>query len=245
MSFIVFIIGLLFGSFYNVCIYRISEGKSVVWPASHCPKCKANLRPWENIPVLSFIFLRGKCGHCKTNISFQYPVIEIITGALFLLVYIKYDFSFDFIKMVLLLSIVLIAVIIDLKKMILPDRLTLGLVILGLILSILPWNMIDPWSAFLGSALFAFPFLMVYAFSEAIYGQEVFGFGDVKLAAGIGAFLGYVDFKTLYMYFLYTFILGAIYAIIMMKVHKKGRKTQIPLGPFMGIALVIVMIQFF
>ncbi|MCX5774231.1 MAG: prepilin peptidase [Fusobacteria bacterium] len=245
MSLIIFIIGLLFGSFYNVCIYRISEGKSVVWPASHCPKCQAKLKPWENIPIVSFVFLRGKCGHCKSNISFQYPVIEFITGVMFLSVYFKYDFTFDFYKTVILLSIVLIAVVIDIKKMILPDRLTLGMIVVGLILSLFPSNMVDPWSSFMGAALFAFPFFLVYTFSEAIYGKEVFGFGDVKFAAGIGAFLGYIDFHMLYMYFLYTFILGAIYAIIAIKLGKKGRQTQIPFAPFMAVALVIVIIQFF
>lgn len=245
MSLIIFIIGLLFGSFYNVCIYRISEGKSVVWPASHCPKCQAKLKPWENIPLISFIFLRGRCSHCKDNISFQYPTIELITGIIFLGMYLKYDLSFDFVKMIILLSMVLIAVVVDIKKMVLPDRLTLGMIVVGLILSLLPWNVVDPWSAFIGSALMTFPFFLVYAFSEAIYQREVFGFGDVKLAAGMGVFLGYMDFRTLYMYFLVTFILGAIYAIIVMKIGKKGREAQIPFGPFMAISLVIIIIMYF
>jgi len=233
---IIFILGNIIGSFLNVCIYRIPRNESVAFPPSHCPNCGYKIKWYDNIPIISyFLLLRGKCRGCKEKISLQYPIIEILTGIIFLTIFYKYQLTFLTIKFWIFGSILLTLAIIDLKTYTLPNRLTFSLVILGFILSF-----IDPritlFQSFKGAAVYNFPFLILYIFGQEVLKKDVMGFGDVKLGIGIGSFLGYTGFVNFYLFFMLSFVSGAVVSLILMALKLKSRKDMIPFGPFIALA---------
>ena len=118
---VIFVIGLLLGSFFNVCIYRIPREESVVFPPSHCTSCGTQLKSLDLIPLFSWIFLRGRCRTCKTRISFQYPLVELVTGLLYLLLFLKFGFTGNFITYIILTSILIITTGIDIEHQIIPN----------------------------------------------------------------------------------------------------------------------------
>ncbi len=208
-----FVFGLTFGSFLNVCVYRLPRGMSVVAPRSSCPKCHAPISWYDNIPVLSWLILRGRCRHCHTRISARYMVIELLTGALFLLCYAKLGLTLAALKCAVFGFLLLGLIFSDAETKLLPDKLTLPGLALGLLFSIfvpvndlatqlipgmvsLPvssdvsWHFLSLADALVGAAVGA---SFIYG-AGAIYlrwrGVEGMGFGDVKLMAMVGAFLG-------------------------------------------------------
>ena len=208
-----FVLGLAFGSFLNVCIYRLPRGISVVWPVSKCPKCEKPIKFYDNVPVLSWIFLGGRCRQCREPISPRYMVIEILTGLLFLVCYAKFGFTLAALKCCVLGFLLLGLIFTDAETKLLPNKLTLPGLALGLIFSLLvPVNdlamqllpgivslpvspnvsshLLSLLDALLGAAVGA---SFIYG-AGAIYlrwrGVEGMGFGDVKLMAMVGAFLG-------------------------------------------------------
>ncbi|HVO64192.1 MAG TPA: prepilin peptidase [Terriglobales bacterium] len=208
-----FVVGLCFGSFLNVCIYRLPRGMSVVAPRSSCPKCHLPIRWYDNVPVLSWLILRGRCRDCHTGISPRYMAIELLTGALFVLCYAKVGFNFAALKCAVFGFLLLGLIFTDAETKLLPDKLTLSGLTLGLLFSVfvpvndlatqlmpgmfsLPvssdvsWHLFSLVDAVLGAAVGA---SFIYG-AGAIYlrwrGIEGMGFGDVKLMAMIGAFLG-------------------------------------------------------
>lgn len=209
----IFVLGLIFGSFLNVCIYRLPRGLSVVAPRSACPNCKRMIAAYDNIPVASWLLLRGRCRYCQTPISPRYAVIELVTGALFVLCYSHFGWSLSTLKYCVLSFLLLGLIFTDAETKLLPDKLTLPGLALGVIFSLfvpvedlasqfLPGVLNLPFSgdylfrllslvdSLLGAAVGA---LFIYGVG-AIYlrwrGMEGMGFGDVKLMAMIGAFLG-------------------------------------------------------
>src|SRR6056297_3586907 len=132
---IIFSIGLVIGSFLNVLICRLPKNDSIVFPSSHCPECNTKLKYYDLIPIFSYIFLKGKCRYCGEKISLQYPITEFLTGLLFLLVFLNYGFSSEFIIFIILISSLIIVSFIDLKYQIIPNEITLSFIPLGLILS--------------------------------------------------------------------------------------------------------------
>jgi leader peptidase (prepilin peptidase)/N-methyltransferase len=136
MQWIVGGIGLLIGSFLNVCIYRIPKGENIAFPASHCPNCNHKIKWYENIPVLSYVLLlRGRCSQCKTHISIQYPIVEAITGILFYIFYMRFGYSFFTLKYLIMIPLLITAVWIDFEHYYIPDRLSLSLIVLGVVSS--------------------------------------------------------------------------------------------------------------
>ncbi len=238
----VFMVGAIIGSFLNVCIYRIPKGESVSFPPSHCPVCKERIKWYDNIPIASYIALGGKCRVCKSKISIQYPIIEAINGILFVLIYFRFGLSLLSIKYFVFTSILLVLSIVDLKSYFLPDSLTFSLIILGITFSFLTNFPLE--LSFVGASTFAFPFLMIYGFGEYIFKKEALGFGDIKLAAGIGAFLGYTSFYNLYLWFTITFVLGSIISLTLIGLKIKERKEQIPFAPYLSLAAVIMVLLF-
>ncbi len=209
----VFVLGLAFGSFLNVCIYRMPRGMSVVTPGSSCPKCHSAIAFYDNVPVLSWLILLGRCRHCHTRISPRYMVIELLTGALFLLCYAKLGLTLAALKCVVFGFLLLGLIFTDAETKLLPDKLTLTGLALGLLFSVfvpvndlatelmpgmvsLPvssdvsWHFFSFADALLGAAMGA---SFIYG-AGAIYmrwrGIQGMGFGDVKLMAMVGAFLG-------------------------------------------------------
>ena len=188
--------GLIFGSFLNVCIYRIPREKSLAWPPSACPHCQARIRWYDNIPVLSYIFLLGKCRHCKKPISIQYPIIELLTAVLTVLFVWRLGLNlWTFVVIAAVYALIALSVI-DLECMIIPDRFSLGLIGWGLLFAWANPNFQGVWwqkelSALLGAGVGLFGVLAIALIGTWIFKKEAMGGGDVKLMAGVGALVGW------------------------------------------------------
>ncbi len=230
--------GAIVGSFLNVVILRLpEEGSSIVFPASHCPKCKTDLKWFENIPILSYIGLRGKCNHCKAQISLQYPLVEtamaILAGGLFY----RFGIGFDFFAFFLFSAALLVIIVIDIHHQIIPDVISLPGIILGFLFSLfsgyITWK-----SSLLGLVLgggVLYTVAAVYFWIRKIDGM---GGGDIKLLAMLGAWLGWQSLPFVIFFSSFT---GAIAGLIAMKVQQKGGQTKIPFGPFLSIAALIFL----
>ncbi len=236
---IYFLFGLLFGSFANVLILRLPAEKSIV-PRSQCPQCSAPIAWFDNIPLASWAFLRGRCRSCKKAIPFRYPLIELLCGALFMMVYYRYGianslqltfFGYEFLIFVYM---AFVASVIDWEHMILPDAFTLGGCAVGLLGALInPERTFMP--AFLGFLLGGgFLYLVAY-FGYLIYKREVMGGGDIKLLAWIGAVFGLQSIIPTLMVAGLTPIPFVIYRLV---VDRKSMRDPIPFGPFLVIGAV-------
>lgn len=223
------ILGISIGSFLNVLIYRVPKGESIVLPASHCPKCQVELKIYHNIPILSWIFLKGKCSFCNSKISAQYPTVELITGFIFVSLYLKFGINSQLFLTSSIFSILLALSIIDLKYKAVPDSLNL----LALTLAIIyPLNMAGIFQNFENALIFggAFSFLRFYV--SYFVGKEAMGEGDIMIAGTVGAILGI---------YLGTFaiFLSAILTIPAIIIFKE---KEMPFVPFLVLALWIIYI---
>jgi len=257
--FIVFLFGASWGSFLNVCIYRIPEELSVVKPRSFCPKCKTPIPGYCNIPLVSYIMLGGKCKYCKTSISPRYFGVELLTALLFLMVWLKLPIlghgpSFGMspafsIAQVFCYWIVVFGLVmgsfIDIDHYILPDRVTLGGIVLGLICSALfpelhrTASHLNSFLTSLGAAAIGFGSLWLVAiFGRIIFKKEAMGFGDVKLMGAIGAFFG---FSSILFVLICASFLGSFFGIGCIIMKKKELQSRIPFGPFLAAAVLIFM----
>lgn len=226
ISTVIFILGTIFGSFLNVVIYRLPQKESIIVGRSHCPKCNHVIRPTELIPILSYILLRGKCKECKTAISIRYPLIEAITGLLFLISYLTFGLSAQLLIALPLSLILIVIAMIDIDTLEIYDRFQIMLFILALInliISPLPW--IDH---VIGFFIISIPFYIIALLTNGMGG------GDIKLIAIAGFLLGYQ--ATLVTFFISS-LTGSIWAIYLMIFKKSGRKTQLPFGPFLCIGI--------
>lgn len=249
---IVFIFGSMVGSFLNVCIHRMPLGESVVWPRSHCPKCKKRIPAYDNIPFLSYVLLRGRCRFCKQKISLRYLIVESLTAVMFVVLYTRFRLSYDFIFYALFVCGLIIAAFVDIQHRIIPDEISVGGIIVGFILtSIKGFNLrpmaYDPrpmFNSFLGIIiggtiiyLTGFLFDLVYfkiLKKPPIQGEtESMGGGDIKLLAAIGAFLGWQ--RALVTFFLAPFF-GVIIGVINLVVKKDH---TLPYGPFLSLAALL------
>ena len=256
----VVLVGLSVGSFLNVVIYRFPLMLENDWksqcrelleikdpntepvislskPASTCPQCGHKIRAWENIPLLSYLFLRGKCSSCHTHISIQYPLIELLTAALSLAVALKFGVSWQTLfALILTWSLVAMSVI-DIHKQILPDDITLPVLWLGLLLGV--FNIfIDPASSIIGAIVGYMILWSVYQLFKLITGKEGMGYGDFKLLALFGAWFGWTFIPLI---IILSSASGAIIGITMMMFNKQERNTPIPFGPYLAIAGWIAM----
>ena len=235
------IFGLLFGSFLNVCIYRIPRDKSIVWPPSSCPGCNARIKWYDNIPVLSYLWLRGKCRSCKQPISLQYPVVELLTGALTVLFVWRFGLSvWTFVTVAAVYALIILSVI-DLELMIIPDRFSLGLIVLGLAFAWANPNFSGVWwqkelSSLLGAGVGLFGVLAIALIGTWMFKKEAMGGGDVKLMGGVGAFIGWEGVITT---IVFASVLGLVYSVFLMIFKGKGRGDAIPFGPFLSAGALI------
>jgi leader peptidase (prepilin peptidase) / N-methyltransferase len=249
----VFILGLLVGSFLNVVIYRVPLGKSIVLPPSACTTCNTPLHWSQNLPVLSYLALRGRCRFCGSRYSIRYAALELLTGIFFLYCQLEYGFfSLMFFKVTILFCFCLIVFFIDLDHWIIPDGVNLAGTLVGLGFSLLlpfPKSEImfvdygEPLASFLwslgGSVTGVAFFWSIQVVGLVVVKQEAMGGGDVKFAALIGAFLGpLVAFWS----FLASFFLGAVFAVPLLLARKGGGKDPIPFGTFMAVAAVLFAI---
>ena len=235
---LIFSLGLIVGSFSNVCIYRIPRNESVIYPASHCTKCRTKIKPVDNIPLLSYILLKGRCRNCGSKISIQYPVVEFLTGLIYLIIYLIYGLSIQSLVYIILLSALIIIAFIDLQEQIIPDVISLPGIVVGLILSF-----IVPYMSFINSVLGTLVgggiILIIAWVGSIIFKKEAMGGGDAKLTAMIGAFLGWR--YTIISLFL-GFFLGALTGIILIMTKIKKREDAIPFGPFIALGSIITLL---
>lgn len=232
MFFFVFLFGLAVGSFLNVVIYRLPREESLLFPSSHCPYCGHPLSFFDLIPVLSFIFLKGKCRYCNHFISWRYPVIEVITAFLFLVLYFRFGLSFDFLRGAYFGSFLVAAFFCDAFTGRIPDSLNLGGFIGGVLLNFLPGGL-GLRNMLLGALVVGLP-LLVLALLGAMGG------GDVKLGLASGIYLG--PSNGLVMLFL-SFILGGLIALLLLFFRRKSLKEKIAFGPFMAMGGLIAFLK--
>lgn len=236
--FALFILGAVLGSFYNVVGYRLPKGESIVSPPSHCTKCGNRLGILELIPIVSYLFLNGKCKHCGAKVSAFYTVFEILTGLLFVLAFVSYGYSLDLIIVLTFISMLIIIVVSDYNYMIISDEV---LILFSILLGIEIF-FIHGASAFVSgliSAVLAFiTMLLVKLGGDKLFKRESMGGGDIKLMFTFGLVLGYP------MVIVSIFLGSVIGLIISLITIKKNPEHIIPFGPFLAAgALIIVLFQ--
>lgn len=232
------LLGLIWGSFFNVCIVRIPQDKSVVRNRSHCQSCHKSLKWYHNIPVLSYVLLGGKCAFCKAPISLQYPLVEILSAVFFAYLWWIYGWSPSWLCYTVFVSMLLIITVIDLKHMIIPDELSLSGIVLGLV-SVFFTGDIVWWESLLGAALGGGIFLGIALLYEKLTKQEGLGGGDIKLLAMIGAWLG---IQSVLIVIIISSALGSLVGLSLILTKRKNLKTAIPFGPFLAIAAILYLL---
>lgn len=229
-----FIFGAVVGSFLNVCIFRLPDKVSIIKPLSRCPSCEHPIRFYDNIPLVSFILLKGKCRDCGAKISWRYPLVELITALLSLLLFLKFGLNLQFLAVFIFTAVLIIIAFIDLDHQIIPDILTLpGIPVFFLAaIFIMKVNWLEALIGLGvgGGVLFAIAF--VY---EAITKREGMGGGDIKLLAMIGGFFGW---KSLIFILLFSSFSGALVGITAMIIKKQDLKYAVPFGPFLSAAAI-------
>lgn len=252
----IIIIGLSVGSFLNVVIYRVPIMLEKEWrsechsflevqvvgpdnpkfnllkPDSSCPSCGHKIRFWENIPVISYLFLKGKCSNCSAHISLQYPTVEIVTAALSLAVALKYGVTIQTIFGLILTWSLISLTMIDAKKMLLPDNITLPILWLGLLVNTFG-VFTNLHSAVLGAAIGYMVLWSIYKLFKKITGKEGMGYGDFKLLATLGAWMGW---EMLPQIILLSSFVGAFIGIAMIIFTRHDKNIPIPFGPYLAIA---------
>ncbi len=246
--------GLIIGSFLNVCIYRMPRDLSVVSPRSFCPGCEKMISWYDNIPLLSFVLLRGKCRHCQSKIPLRYPVVELLTAIAFAVVLNRYGVSLVSLKTCIFSALLIGLVFSDFEELILPDEFTLGGTVIGLLLSwlvpmeglisrlLLPSHLSDRWfsvgEAAFGAVLCSGTLWLVGELYYRIRKREGLGLGDVKMVAMIGAFLGLQgSLLTLILGSVAGSVIGLLFILIK---RKDFASYELPFGSFLGVGALIV-----
>lgn len=231
-------LGLIVGSFANVCIHRIPLGESIVAPRSRCPSCRAPIAALDNVPVLSFLILGGRCRHCAARISWRYPAVEAANGLLYLGVALRDGLSPQALVDMVLITTLLVLSLIDLDHLILPNVITLPGIVFGFAASFLPGSPIDP----LDSAASAVGGYLAFAAVAWVYQwwrhQEGLGQGDWKLAAMLGAFLGW---KRLVATVFLASLAGSLIGGSLILLGRRGASQEIPLGTYLGVAGILCL----
>ncbi|MGL6104671.1 prepilin peptidase [Romboutsia sp.] len=236
-----FIIGTIFGSFYNVCIYRIPEKQSIATPPSHCYNCNTRLKPKDLIPILSWTLLKGKCRYCGQKISPRYALVELLTGILFAVVYLNFGYTLTTLYYMFLISLLIIITFIDLDHYIIPDELLIIGSIIALIVNTLGYGT-GIKEGLIGALACGGGTLAVIYLIELLIKKEVMGGGDIKLFAMLGLFLGV---KLGFLTIILSVYVGAIYGIatiIYSKIKKIEYNSMIPYGPFISVAAFITIL---
>jgi leader peptidase (prepilin peptidase)/N-methyltransferase len=241
------IAGLSVGSFLNVVIARVPENISIINPPSQCPVCNKKIKPYDNIPIVSYLFLKGKCRFCKNPISVQYPLVELITAVFFLATYLKFGLSTRYFLSLFLVSILIPIFFIDLKHLVIPDKIIYpSLLVIAVVIIIMEATgqnslpvignkgiMFSLYGFFLGGG-----FLYLLALiSPLIFKKEGMGGGDIKLISFLGLCFGLYIFLILFI----SFLLGALFGIFKILKDKKSKMDEIPFGPFITTGAVATL----
>ena len=255
---IVLLFGLIVGSFLNVCIARIPLESSIISPPSHCPRCKTPIRWYDNIPLVSFALLRGRCRTCGRRISWRYPLVELLNGLLFLLTISEFGFTGEAVLVMALCSSLVVIAFIDLDHQIIPDVITypgmaLGLVVapffmttlagplpfwLGAVLPPLGWNVTLFLNAFIGLVLGGAPLYLIGYLWEKFRKIEAMGGGDVKFMAMVGSFLGW---KGAFLTIMLGALSGSVVGVALIVLKKHQAEQVIPFGPFLVFGTLLTL----
>jgi leader peptidase (prepilin peptidase)/N-methyltransferase len=227
----VFIFGLCIGSFLNVCIYRLPESKSIVHPRSMCPNCGALIRWYDNIPILSYIALRGKCRHCSVSIPLRYPVVELISGGFALGVYLKYGIRFEALIYYAFIATLLVITFIDIDHQIIPDVVTLPGIPIFFAASF-ALAQITFVESILGILVGGGSLFLVAWLYQLLTKKEGMGGGDIKLLAMIGAIIGW---KGVFFTIFLASAIGTLTGLLIMLKTRKTMKLAVPFGPFLAL----------
>jgi leader peptidase (prepilin peptidase) / N-methyltransferase len=231
---VVGLFGLIVGSFVNVVIHRLPRGESVAFPGSHCPACGAPIRPYDNVPVLSWLFLRGRCRVCRAPISARYPAVELANAVLWVAVFLRAPGWADFASGAFLCSACLALLAIDAEFRILPDRITLTGIAVGLALSFFS-RVRSPASSFAGAAIGAGGLWLVAFLYEKWKKVEGMGLGDVKMLGMIGALLGA---SGVVIAVLLASVAGSLVGLALMAARRGSLQTALPFGVFLALGAV-------
>jgi leader peptidase (prepilin peptidase)/N-methyltransferase len=230
--------GLLVGSFANVCVHRLPRGRSIVWPASSCPSCSAPIRPSDNVPVLGFLLLGGFCRSCRQPISLRYPLVEAANGALYFVLAARGGAAAATFVAMALSTALLVLTLIDLEHHLLPDAITLPGIAVGIAASFLP-GAPEPAESVVAAAVGYLGMALVARVAEWHYGQEALGQGDWKMVAMLGAFLGV---RATLLVLLLATATGAAFGLVLIAAGGGTRRTALPLGTFLGLAGLCVLL---
>jgi leader peptidase (prepilin peptidase) / N-methyltransferase len=225
--------GLVIGSFLNVLAYRLPRGESLVAPGSHCPGCNTPIRPWDNVPLLSWIFLRGRCRSCSERISPRYPLVELLTAVSFAAVAVVHGLNDDLIVLLPFAAMLIAVADIDLEHRIVPNKILLPMAVFGVAASAVVRHEMLPELLIAGAA--AFTFLLV----TALIHPKGMGMGDVKLAGVMGLYLGTSIAPAL----LLAFLTGSVVGVALLLRHgSEGRKRGVPFAPFLALGAIVALL---
>ena len=260
-----FVLGLLVGSFLNVVIYRVPEGLNRNWkiqakqvldipleqgegerfnilmPPSHCPSCKTAIKPWQNIPILSYVLLKGQCKHCHIAISLRYPLVELLTGLVFAICAWKFGVTWTALAAMVFSAYLIAMIFIDADTQLLPDQLTLPLMWGGIVFHLAAYLLQADWGittlvdSLLGAIVGYLSLWSIFQLFKLATGKEGMGYGDFKLLAALGAWLG---IGVLPIIIIMSALVGLIFAIIM----KVAKNQPMPFGPYLAISGWLVLI---
>ena len=265
LIFLALILGLLVGSFLNVVIYRVPEGLNRSWklqakqmldlpldqgeserfnilmPPSHCPSCKTAIKPWQNIPILSYVLLKGQCKHCQTAISLRYPLVELLTGLVFAVCAWKFGATWTALATMVFSAYLITMIFIDADTQLLPDQLTLPLMWGGIVFHLAAYLLQADWGittlvdSLLGAIVGYMSLWSIFQLFKLVTGKEGMGYGDFKLLAALGAWLG---ISVLPIIIIMSAVVGLIFALIM----KVAKNQPMPFGPYLAISGWIVLV---
>jgi leader peptidase (prepilin peptidase) / N-methyltransferase len=229
--------GLVIGSFLNVCIYRLPRDQSIVWPASRCTTCGRGLAWYENVPVLSWAVLRGRCRTCGEKISIMYPVVEAVTSAMFVVMAAHFGITPLFVVRALFGCAMIVLFAIDLQHQILPNEITVPGIVIGLVAA----AFLDPgWrDALVGAVAGGASLWLIAAAYRWLRRKEGLGFGDVKMLAMIGAFLGW---KLMLLTLVFASFTGSLVALLLMVAGRADWQSKLPLGTFLALGAVLACV---
>jgi leader peptidase (prepilin peptidase) / N-methyltransferase len=223
------VLGLAVGSFLNVVIYRLPRHESLVRPGSHCPSCGAPIRFYDNVPIISWLLLRGRCRDCRSSISARYPLVEAITGVSFVLAFWRFGQDWRLLVAWAFIAAMVAVAFIDYDHMIIPNKIVLPGAVMGLVASMA----LDPqrWWVYIAGSLGAGTFM----FALALIWPGGMGPGDIKMALFMGAVLGAYVMVALFA----AFLLGSLVGVFMLVVQKRSRKEKIPFGPYLAMGAIL------
>ncbi len=233
MFIIIILLGLFIGSFLNVCIYRLPHNQSIIFPSSHCSTCGTHLKPWDLIPAISYLLLKGRCRYCRVTLSPRYILVEIVTAILFAWCFQIYSLSFLFIKTIVFTAFLLIITFIDYDHQLILDKVLLWFSGAGIVIN-LGTHSLHFWDMLLASFLGGGLLLLI-----ALVSYGGMGDGDIKFAAALGMWLSW---KCLLLVLLLAFVFGGISGLLLVLFKLKNRKDFIPFGPFIALSAFAIIL---